>query len=385
MRRNSIILAISCFLILQAVSFSYGQIAGQEIKIGLILPKSGWGAEEGITEEIGAMIAAEEINAAGGIGRVPIKLVVYDDGSNPTQSINVTKKLIFEDKVLAILGPAFSSQVEVVFPVANRGETPIISPLSTKIGITEKNRPWTFRNTIGSEHVYKRLIERWAKDFNIKKVAIIYDAKDRFSQDDATIVFPDALKQLGISVVTSVTYMTNDMDFSAQLTKIQSLQPDGMIISGLRNEAAQIVKQAKQKGMNIPITGGFELVAPRFIELGGKDVEGMYLIHSSWITGNPDPKMQEFVKKAEKRSAKVQIGTLRMYDCVYISKYIIEKMGVTNKPEDLAKDRDKIRQGWATLKDYKGVEGRTSIDEKGDGIKETYLLIIKDGRYQRLQ
>lgn len=95
--------------------------------------------------------------------------------------------------------------------------------------------------------------------------------------------------------------------------------------------------------------------------------------------------MQEFIKKAEKKFGKVQIGNVRMYDCVNVTKYVIEKMGVTNKPEDLAKDRDKVRQGWATLKNYKGVEGRLSIDEKGDGIKETYLLIIKDGKYQRLQ
>jgi branched-chain amino acid transport system substrate-binding protein len=387
MIRSTTIIGIVCLLLVAAVPFSHGGLAGGEIKIGVIVPKSGWGAEEGQYEEQGAMLALEEINAKGGIEGVPLKLVIYDNNSNGTQSINVAKKLIYEDKVLAILGPAFSSQVEVTFPVANRGKTPMTATLSTKPGIAEKNRPWAFRNSMGSEKVYIRLVERWAKDHSIKKVAIIYDAKDRFSQADGKITFPNACKDLGIEVVTSVTYMTNDIDFSAQLTKIQSQKPDGIIISGLRTEAAQIVKQARQKGIrDMPIAGGYELVGPRFLELAGKDAEGVYSIHPTWILGNPDPMMQEFVKKIKEKYGTVpNVGHVRIYDAIYMTKYIIEKMAVTNKPEDLAEDREEIRKGWETLKDYRGVEGLTSMDEKGDGIKETYLLVAKEGRFQRLE
>jgi len=387
MRRNAMLIGISCLLLLVTVPFSYGEITGDEIKIGVIMPKSGWGAEEGQNEEHGAMLALEEINAAGGIGGVPLKLIMYDNNSNGTQSINVAKKLIYEDKVLAILGPAFSSQVEVTFPVANRGKTPMTATLSTKPGVAEKNRPWAFRNSMGSEKVYIRLVERWTKDHNIKKVAIIYDAKDRFSQADGTITFPNACKDLGIDVITSVTYMTNDMDFSAQITKMQSQQPDGIIISGLRTEAAQIVKQARQKGMtDMPIAGGYELIGPRFLELAGKDAKGVYCIHPTWILGNPDPKMQKFVKKIKEKYDKVpDVGHVRIYDCIYMTKYIIEKVGITNKTEDLAKDRENIRKGWETLRDYRGVEGLTSMDEKGDGIKETYLLAVKGGQFQRIE
>jgi len=385
MKRMGFFAEMAGLIVLIVFFVSPAMCDGKEFKFGLTVPKSGWGAEEGVIEENGAMLAVEEINAAGGIKGIPIKMYVYDNGSNPTQSINVGKKLIYEDKVIVILGPAFSSQVEVTFPVANLGKTPIISALSSKPGISEKNRPWAFRNTMTSDKLYKSLVERWANDFKIKKVAIIYDAKDRFSQSDGTIVFPGALKELNIPIVTSVTYMTNDMDFSAQLTAIQRFQPDGIIIAGLRTEAAQIMKQARQKGMKTPFTGGLELVTPRFIELGGKDVEGTYIIHSMWISGNPDAKMVEFVEKVKKRTGKLaNIGDLRMYDCVYINKYVIEKMGVTGKPEDLEKDRDKIREGWKTLKDYQGVEGKMSIDEKGDGVKENYLLVVKDGKFVRL-
>jgi branched-chain amino acid transport system substrate-binding protein len=387
MRKKAIIISFICFLFLINVPLSDGEMTGNEVKIGVIMPKSGFGAEEGKNEEQGMMLALEEINAAGGIGGLPLKLIIYDNNSNGTQSVNVAKKLIYNDKVLSILGPAFSSHAEVAFPVANRGETPMTATLSTKPGVAEKNRPWAFRNSMGSEKVYILLVKRWAMDRNIKKVAIIYDAKDRFSQADGTITFPNACKDLGIEVVTSVTYMTNDMDFSAQLTKIQGQKPDGLIISGLRTEAAQIVKQARKKGMkDMPIAGGYELIGPRFLELAGEDAEGVYIIHPTWITGNPDPKMQAFVKKVQEKYGTVpNVGHVRMYDCIFMTKKIIEDMGVTNKPEELAKDREKIRKGWETLKNYRGVEGLTTMDEKGDGIKETYLLVARDGRFQRLE
>jgi len=96
--------------------------------------------------------------------------------------------------------------------------------------------------------------------------------------------------------------------------------------------------------------------------------------------------MQKFIDKVEKRTGRIPGGGfLRMYDTVYMTKHIIEKMGVTNKPGDLEKDREKIREGWQNLKNYRGLEGRTSMNEKGDGEKEVYYLIVKDGAFQRLR
>lgn len=379
-------MAVSLFLIFAVTSFSYAGLAGDEVKIGVISSRTGFLAEEGTDEYTAAVMAVEEINAAGGIGGVPIKLYAYDNRSLPAESINSAKKLIYSDKVLIILGPASSSNVEVAFPVANRGKTVCVSPLSSKPGVSEKNRPWGFRNTITSDKLYGALIKKWAKDFNIKKVAIVYDVKEAFHHSDGTIVFPKALKQLGIPIVTTVTCSTGDMDFSAQLTKINSMKPDGIILALFRTESAQIIKQARRMGITTPFTGGLDLVSPRFTELGGKDVEGIYLVHSIFIVGNPDPRMQEFIDKVKKRTGKVPGGGyLRMYDTVYMTKYIIEKMGVTNKPGDLVKDRERIRKGWENLKDYRGLEGLTSMNEKGDGEKQVYYLIVKDGAFQRLQ
>ena len=71
-----------------------------------------------------------------------------------------------------------------------------------------------------------------------------------------------------------------------------------------------------------------------------------------------------------------------MYDTLYITRDIIAKAKLSGKAEDLQKDREKIRDGWANLKNYPGeVQGKTTIDKNGDALKEYYLLTVKGGQW----
>jgi branched-chain amino acid transport system substrate-binding protein len=355
------------------------QVAGPEVKIGYLLEKSGFGASEGAEEEVAIELALEEINKAGGIGGVPLKAVIYDTGSKPDHAISLARKLIHEDKVLAIIGPAFSSLAEVAFPVAVRDKTVMVSQLSTKPGMAEKNRPWTFRNTIAGPIVYDVLVREWVKRNNIKKVAIVYDAKDRFSQSDATQVFPDLLKKYGAEVIGSVTFTTGDIDFSGQVTRLKSMNAD------LREEGAHLVREIRKQNLDKPLAGGMEFSTNRFVELAGSAGEGIMTSHSTWMD-NPDPRMKDFIRKylerAKGKGIFPSVGAVRAYDTTYMMRDIMVKQGITNRPADLEKDRDKVRRGWETLKDYNGLEGRTSINEVGDGIKDVYLLRLERGKYQ---
>jgi len=71
----------------------------------------------------------------------------------------------------------------------------------------------------------------------------------------------------------------------------------------------------------------------------------------------------------------------RSYDNIYIIKKIMEEEGVTNRPEDLEKDREKIRRGWAKLKDFPGISGVTTMDEVGDGMGGVMTLVVEGGKY----
>ena len=362
---------------------SEGQVTGPEVKLGYLLEKSGFGASEGAEEEIAIELAIEEINKAGGIGGVSLKAVIYDTGSKPDQAISLARKLIHEDKVLAIVGPAFSSLAEVAFPVAVRDKVVMVSQLSTKPGMTEKNRPWTFRNTVAGPVVYDVLVREWVKRNNIKTVAIVYDAKDRFSQSDATETFPALLKKYGADVAGTVTFTTGDIDFSAQVTRLKGMNADGIIIAALREEGAHLVREIRKQNLAKPLAGGMEFSTNRFVELAGSAGDGIMTSHSTWMD-NPDLRMKEFVRKyverAKGKGINPSVGAVRAYDTTYMMRDIMLKQGITNRPGDLEKDRDKIRRGWETLKDYEGLEGRTSINEVGDGIKDVYLLRLERGK-----
>ena len=96
--------------------------------------------------------------------------------------------------------------------------------------------------------------------------------------------------------------------------------------------------------------------------------KGVYTSSATWAD-SPDPKVQKFTSEFMKRKSgeKPNSGAFKAYDTVYIIKEIIEKNGVSNAPGDLAKDRDRLREGWKNLKDYPGISGVTSINAEGDG------------------
>ena len=97
--------------------------------------------------------------------------------------------------------------------------------------------------------------------------------------------------------------------------------------------------------------------------------------------------MQAYVEKiqAVNKDKKPPYGGPRAYDSTHILKMVMEGEGVTNKPDDLAADRDRIRKGWAALKGYDGVSGETTMNDVGDGSGASAILKVMDGKYVNVQ
>lgn len=229
-------------------------------------------------------------------------------------------------------------------------------------------------------------IKKWIDYYKIKTAVIIYDAKDALAKSEATLVYPPILIKYGIKILDNLTYVTGDIDFSAQITKINHLSPDGILIGGNPVEAANIVREARRQGMKQAFIGGGSTCTADLIRLGGKDVEGFFSGTHVWIE-RPDARMQKFVKnfmdkgKTILAGQKPDSGAVCIYDSVYITKEIIEKAKVTNRPDDLEKDREKIRDGWTNLTDFPGITGLTTMDKFGDGAGDNYVLMVKNGEF----
>jgi len=358
------------------------------LKIGVLTSLTGKGTDWGKKQKVALEMVEQETNASGGINGSPVKFVIYDTGGENQQAVILTRKLASEDKVLAILGPYFSGECEVAFPQGNELKIPIISATSAKPGISAANRPWAFRNTMTDDKMIKVGLPIFLKKYPVQNTALVADLKDAVSTSFANGTLPSAMKGIsGLSILNdgkSITYNTGDTDFSAQVTTLKQLGPQALGIGGLYQEIASLAQEMKRQGLSIPALGNVGMYSDDLIKQGGDAVEGWVTLSNFWPT-NPDLKVQNFNKqfsivalKNGLKDSSPDAFSVSMYDTAKITLEVIEKNKIT-PATPLEQARTEIKDGWAKVKDYKGVMGNSTIDGVGDGI------IVKNGKWQRLE
>ena len=379
-----------CILAYSTPSFAKS-IAGSEIRIGVAAPVTGHGANVGKREAIGAQAAVDVINAAGGVDGVPLKLYIEDTASNPQEAVNAVRKLVGDHKVIAIVGPHYSSVGETTFPLGNRLKIVQVAVASSKPGLAAANRPYAFRNTLTEDKIAGAVVREFKKRYNVKEVAIITDIKDAVSRAVGTKVLPPAYKAQGINVMTGdkpVTFQTNDTQFKAQITKLKAMNPDGIGMGALGPDALNIITEARRQGMTQPFMSTAPIMEGEVPELGGKAVEGTFS-GTIWNISTVTPESKKFVEAYKKRAktmypspytATPDYYPVNAYDAVFMIVEAIKKMEVTNNPKDLEKSREKIMKYFTTLRDFKGVASK-GFNDVGDGIKDVHVFEIKGGHW----
>ena len=391
-RSSRTLVAILCILGLALWldgSTSAQTIAGKEIRIGAAFCITGHGANVGKREAIGAQAAVDVINSGGGVGGVPLKLFIEDTASNPQEAVNVVRKLTADSKALAIVGPHYSSEAEATFPLGNQLKIVQICVASSKPGLSAANRPYAFRNTLTEDKIGDAVTKAFKKRYNVKKTAIITDIKDAVSKSVGTGVLPEAFKANGIEVITGadpVAFQTNDTQFTAQITKLKAMNPDGVGLGALGPDALNIITEARRQGMTQPFMGTAPLMEGEVPQKGGKAVEGTFS-GTIWDRSDESPKSKKFKAAYEKAWSKLYTGeftklpdyyAVNAYDAVFMIVEAIQKKGVTNKPEDLEKDRAKVMEYFTTLKNFDGVASK-GFNDVGDGVKDVQVYEIKAG------
>jgi branched-chain amino acid transport system substrate-binding protein len=372
--------AMKSVALLAALAITPVTGAKADVAIGILIPSSGKGASYGQQQQNAINMFLEKYADIGGkAGKM--KLVIYDTRGENTEAINLTRKLIDTDQVVAIVGPQFSAEAEVAFPLAVRGTTPMVTPMAAKAGIAGANRPWAFRFALTTENVYRPLLDIWLKkNQGIKKVVIHMDAKDAVSSFDGKSIFPKLLKEHGIEVLDTVSFQTGDIDYSAQVTRAKGLNPDGLVVSALYNEAGHVVAEINKQGMKKPIVAGVGVNDPRFIQIGGAGAEGV-LTGSDFFAANPEPKVAAWVSDYEKRyNQKPSNASAEMYDTLYLMRECIKSTGIDGS--NATTDRVKLRDCWSGMKDSEApLMGKTSIDKDGDGMRIPAVLEVKGGNF----
>lgn len=355
-----------------------------DIKVGVAEALTGPAAKYGVAIKNGFTLAADGINAKGGVNGNKIALVVEDEQGKKEEAINVFKKLIFQEKVLLVFGPTLSNSAFAADPIANATKTVVFGTSNTADGITNMG-PFTFRNSVMEADVLPVTTRAAVKKFNIKKVAVLYGNDDAFTKSGYD-VFKSALADQKISVTDTETYAKGDVDFKAQLTKIKASNPDAIVCSCLAEEAANIILQTRSLGMKQPFIGGNGFNSPKLFEIA-KDAADDTLMGSPWSIENTSATNKKFIAdyKAKFGNEPDQFAA-QAFDALNI---VAEALKTVKLTGSIDKDRIALRNALPSIK-FEGATGKFAFrraaakdgKEAGyDAQQEAIVNIAKGGKF----
>ena len=244
----------------------------------------------------GAKIAEAYFNAQNGINGTPIKLIYQDTAGDEAGAVNAFQSLI-TGKVVAIIGPTLSQQAFAANPLADRAKVPVVGPSNTAKGIPQIGEFVGRISAPMTDVAPNSLKKAMAQNPNIKRVVVMFAQNDAFSASE-TGIFQEAIKGLGLEVVTIQKFQTTDTDFTTQVTAVLGANADLVVISGLAADGGNLVKQLRQLGYKGLIVGGNGFNSTNMFPVCGPLCEGI-LVAQAYSPQADNPTNKAFVAKFE--------------------------------------------------------------------------------------
>lgn len=347
---------------------------GDTIKVGAAFELTGNVANYGKSTNEGLKLAIDELNKAGGVNGKKISLVESDNKSEPAESGNAVTKLITQDKVVAVVGPATSGCVNAATPISTANKIPHIAPCATAPNITNDNgkvKEFVFRACFIDPFQGQVMAVFADKTLKVKNVAIFYDSSSDYSKGLAE-VFQKTLEGKGGKIVAKEAFLGKDVDFKAALTKLKASNPEAIYIPGYYEEVSKIIKQAREMGINCPLIGSDGWESPKLAEIAGKDaLKNCYYI-SAFNAQDEDKSVQEFIKKfKEKYQKDPDIFAMQGYNAGLILADAIKRAGTT--------DGTKLAKAIAETKDLAVASGKLTFDSNHNPVMPALVIGIDNG------
>ncbi|HWF19982.1 MAG TPA: ABC transporter substrate-binding protein [Verrucomicrobiae bacterium] len=349
---------------------------GDVIKVGEFASLTGKEATFGTSSHEGTLLASEELDAKGGVLGKKIQLLTEDDLSKAGEPATVVNKLISRDGVVAILGEVASSRSLEAAPICQEAHIPMISPSSTNPKVTETG-DYIFRVCFIDPFQGTVMANFATKTLKAKKVSVFTDVKSDYSIGLAKF-FKQQFIANGGQIVAELDYNGGDKDFKAELTAIKAANPDAVFVPGYYTDVALICIQARQLGLTVPIFGGDGWESDQLVKIGQDAVEGTYF-STHYAPDVATENSKNFVANYQKRfngklpDAMAALG----YDSMMILADAMKRAGTTDGP--------KVRDALAATKDFDGVTGKTTINEKRDATKSAVILQVKNGQFKYVE
>ncbi|MEK7649153.1 MAG: ABC transporter substrate-binding protein [Patescibacteria group bacterium] len=348
--------------------------SGNPIIIGSILPLTGDGAAYGEPDREIMQMAADEINASGGVNGSKLEIIFEDSKCSGKDAANAIQKLISIDKVQAVVGAACSSEALAAFPIAEKNKIAFLSNAASSPDLTNAS-PYFFRD-YPSDASQGKILAQVALEKGWKNMAFMQEKKDY--PLGIYKAFGVEFEKGGGSIIKE-EFASDAVDFRTQLKKLQVAKPDALFISAQTPASGErVLKQLKELGWTVQLfisdamSGDTELMKRHAAQLEGT-------LAAEFGVDEQNPKFQHLLdayKTQYKKDAPFQSYAQTEYDSVYL---IVDGLkAVGNNGEKLA--------AWSrTVKDWDGASGKVTIEATGDRAGGHVAKIVKNGKVELLK
>jgi len=346
------------------------------IKIGAVLPLTGEVAIDGQLESEGMKLAANRINAAGGVRGRKIQLLIEDGACDPAASAAAAQKLISRDGVIALSGAFCSSATAAIMPIAARFRVPFVSATSTAADLTEKGNQWFSRFAPTEQLMSRAAVPLLVQQEQIKRAYIIV------VNDDYGISYRDAntanLRRAGVQIAGSGTFSGNTQDFAPLITRMEGSGADSVFVAGDTGPTANFFKQLSQlAGQDLVRVSAQVAASSQFVDAATPAAaEGIYTT-TPYVPQSSAPRNAGFVKAYEARYGKQpESGAAGGYEAVYLF------ADALRRSDDAGGEALQKAIRSANLQT---VRGQLTFDDKGQGYADFFLARIQGGTVAPIQ
>ncbi|MDR2175430.1 MAG: ABC transporter substrate-binding protein [Synergistaceae bacterium] len=378
------VLWIGVIVVIGAIAFwslREKTVSVEPIKIGYLATLTGEGATWGQHERDAAMMAVKEVNEKGGLLGRPVELVCYDIKGKPEDGVNAIRKMIFDDKVVAVGGSNYSGIQLAVAPIADNAKIPVVSSSATNPAVTVnpdtgKVRPYIFRIAYTDPYQGMVIADYLIKKCGAKKLAVIGDIGDAYSEGLTEFVLARA-KELGVEN-KFWAFRGGDVDFRAQLTEAKAWGAEAVALTMLYKEMGLVIKQAAELNWK-PFFMGGDGYSPNIFEIAGDAMEGTFWLYPM---SDEDPRLAGLIEKYTKEYGKKPTEILNMVFGYDILQMILHGIRTSGKADGTA-----IRDVIENTKDFEVTHFTWTVDKETHNPlnKPGAILEAKDGKVVYLE
>ena len=380
------------FAILTSASLAAGILAGCNnggekdgntvIKIATNTPLSGNNAILGDSIKLGAQLALDDQKAAFKKLGFDLKLVPYDDQGDPKKGVANAEQLGADKSILGVVGHLNSG---VAIPASVKYEKDhlvMVSPSNTANEVTDRGLSVVNRICARDDFQGPAGADFAVNTLKAKKIFIIQD-KTAYGTGLAN-EFKAAAEQLGAEILGEEGISVGDKDFNGVLNNVKAKNPDLVFFGGLYAEGGILLKQARDKELNMPFMGGDGMDSSGLVDIAGDAVKNFYYTSVAGDTLKTDngKKFAEDYKAKFKKN--IESFSSYGYDSAGV---LLEglKDAIENS-DGKTPSREDVAAAVRAIQDYKGVVTEVGFDDKGDNkLAKVFIYTFKEAKYPGTQ